>query len=66
MDRPAHIRVTELALNRLDTGMDPVTERNWLFRADICRRRGIEKIQKAEHQENNEPGPKYRSRVLCQ
>ena len=28
--------------------------------------RSIKKIQKAEHQENNESGPEHRSRILCQ
>lgn len=66
MNRPAHIRVAELALNRLDAGMDSVTERNGLFGSDIRRRRGIEKVQETEHQENNESGPEHRSPIIAQ
>ena len=64
MDRPSHIRVAELALNRLDTGMDPVTERNGLFRADTCRRRGIKKIEKTKNQKDTESAPEQRHPVL--
>jgi len=38
INRPFHIRMAEAALDRLDTGMDPVAERDRLFGTDSsCR-----------------------------
>jgi len=59
MNRPFDIRMAELALDRLDTGMDPVAEGNRLQRSDPLRQ--IE-IIKVEHDrtggESRQPQPR--------
>ena len=56
--RPADIGVAKLTLNRLDTRVNAVAEGDGLFGADSDRRRVIKKIEKTQHQENTEAGPK--------
>jgi len=57
VNRPANIRVTELALNHLNTRMNAMAERDWLFGTDPGGRRYVKKIKKSQNQQHTEPGP---------
>jgi len=57
MNRPFDIRMAEPALDRLDTGMDPVAERDRLFGTDPGCRRDVKKIEKTQNQQHAQSGP---------
>ena len=59
---PGDVGMAELAVNRLDAGMEPVAEGDRLLRPDVGGRRGIEQKHEARRQERDAPDPENRPR----
>jgi len=57
MKGPFHIRMAKPTLDHLDTGMDPMAERDRLFGTDSGCRRDVKKIEKAQNQQHAKSGP---------
>lgn len=57
MNRSFHIRMAEPTLDGLDTGMDPVAERDRLLGTDSGGWRHVKKIEKTQNQRYTQSGP---------